>query len=126
MGVAVQMVPAVSDALSRGTYDSDRGLISVVSGYDADSRCRTLVHELRHALDPASYIQRPNMAEREMVVDSVTFWIVHELGLDVTDCKRVWNSVLTDSKRAQLLAEAHSIANQLYNAIGLGLDEQAS
>jgi hypothetical protein len=124
--VTVYLVPAVSDPLSRGNCNSDQREIRVVFGYDADSRCRTLVHEIGHALDEGSYIAHPNMTEREMVVDSVTLLAGRELGLDIETCSTIWSNPLYDDERARLTEQVNSLAWATAQAIGLDIAQRAA
>jgi hypothetical protein len=65
-----------------GSCDLQAKLIVVDADVPANSRVRTLVHEITHALgvDYASY----SPAQAEMIVDTTTLVVVTEVGLDVS------------------------------------------
>jgi antirestriction protein ArdC len=105
---------------ARGWYEPSEHRITIVDGYPAASRARTMLHELGHAFDPACHGERvADRAERELVAESVAYIVGKRLGLDTDDCSTLYAASWgAEPKQLEAIAErVLDIARRLEEAI---------
>jgi hypothetical protein len=71
---------------ARGWYRPSDRSVTIVDSYPLASQARTLLHELAHSIDPGCDGEESTRAERELVAESVAYFVGKRLGLDMDAC----------------------------------------